>query len=190
MSLPAPVSISRYNGNKRMRVLQASNMDFLHGHWYGGRGHTFYDGTWYVQEDLSATADEWRAAESLTVGRRRLRSQRDDGVEGAERITSCGRYGSLLGELNAGAGGVRECEQDIHGPVPAWLCVRRVQAAAHRRGPVVQPATVRMYVNRLSGGLERHLRCRRFLRVTLRLGRWACGSAGPRVSYPGGSRGG
>eukprot|EP00960_Hanusia_phi_P032603 749937-Hanusia_phi.AAC.1 len=64
MSIPGPVftlcSISRYNGARKNRVLQASgNHNFLHGHWNGGKGQAYYDGAWELQQDLSATADMW-----------------------------------------------------------------------------------------------------------------------------------
>ncbi|EKX43308.1 hypothetical protein GUITHDRAFT_110724 [Guillardia theta CCMP2712] len=52
-------SISRYNGNRKNRVLQASDDSFLHGHWNGGRGQSYYYDTWILQQDLSTTADEW-----------------------------------------------------------------------------------------------------------------------------------
>ncbi|EKX38200.1 hypothetical protein GUITHDRAFT_115745 [Guillardia theta CCMP2712] len=58
MSIPGPVftlcSISRYNGEKRHRILQAKDQNFVHGHWYAGRGQAYYDGSWSLQQDLRA----------------------------------------------------------------------------------------------------------------------------------------
>ncbi|EKX50295.1 hypothetical protein GUITHDRAFT_104106 [Guillardia theta CCMP2712] len=63
MSIPGPVftlcSISRYNGDRRNRILQGRDDNFVHGHWSAGGGQAYYSGSWSLQQDLSATADAW-----------------------------------------------------------------------------------------------------------------------------------
>jgi hypothetical protein len=95
------LSLTRYTGGSRQRILQSETLNFIHGHWSGVKGVCFYgnDYGWVSTANSIGNIDDWLCC----IGKNSGNIPGNILFEGIENGTKTGGSGNSSLRLNAGA---------------------------------------------------------------------------------------